>query len=136
MTDSERLSIQNVAPEAYQAVYGLEQYIRKHLPSELLHLIKLRASILNGCSFCVDMHSREGLTEGMDTRKLFAVGAWRDAPFFDARERAALELTDAVTRLGTTGSPTRCSMVRSSTSARPGWRTCSWRLRRSTCGTV
>ena len=99
MTDSQRISIQHVAPEAYQAVYGLEQYIRKHLDSELLHLIKLRASILNGCSFCVDMHSREGLAEGMDSRKLFAVGAWRDAPFFDAKERAALELTDAVTRL-------------------------------------
>jgi AhpD family alkylhydroperoxidase len=100
---SERISIQKVAPEAYQAVYGLEKYIRANLDSGLLHLIKLRASILNGCSFCVDLHSREGLAEGMDSRKLFAVGAWRDAPFFDVRERAALDLTDAVTRLSEHG---------------------------------
>jgi AhpD family alkylhydroperoxidase len=69
----------------------------------LLHLIKLRASVLNGCSFCVDMHSREGIADGEDTRRLFAVAAWREAPWFTDRERAALALTDEVTRLGDGG---------------------------------
>ncbi|WP_432987373.1 carboxymuconolactone decarboxylase family protein [Dactylosporangium sp. CA-233914] len=100
-----RMSVNQVSPEAYRAVSGMEKYIRKHVDSHLLHLVKLRASLLNGCSFCLDMHSREGLADGMDTRQLFAVGAWREGPFFDERERAALALTDAVTKLGEDGVP-------------------------------
>ncbi|GAA2583530.1 carboxymuconolactone decarboxylase family protein [Dactylosporangium fulvum] len=100
-----RININEVSPAAYQAVSGLEKYIRANVDGDLLHLIKLRASILNGCSFCVDMHSREGLADGADSRKLFAVAAWREGPFFDERERAALELTDTVTRLGEHGVP-------------------------------
>ena len=71
----------------------------------MLELVKLRASMLNGCAFCVDMHSREALAAGESSRRLFAVAAWREAPFFDERERAALALTDAVTRLGEHGVP-------------------------------
>lgn len=94
-----------VSPAAYEAVSGMERYIRANVDSELLHLIKTRASMLNGCAFCVDMHTTDGLREGMDVRKLFAVSVWREAPFFDERERAALELTDVVTRLGEHGVP-------------------------------
>jgi alkylhydroperoxidase family enzyme len=61
--------------------------------------------VLNGCAYCVDMHSRDALAAGEDSRRLFAVAAWREAPFFDERERAALALTDAVTRLGEHGVP-------------------------------
>jgi AhpD family alkylhydroperoxidase len=94
-----------VVPQAYQAVMGLETYVREHVDHTLLELVKLRASMLNGCAFCVDMHSRDALAAGESTRRLFAVSAWREAPFFTARERAALALTDAVTRLGEDGVP-------------------------------
>ncbi|TDB89227.1 carboxymuconolactone decarboxylase family protein, partial [Micromonospora fluostatini] len=71
----------------------------------VLHLVKLRASVLNGGAFCVDMHSRDALAAGGSSRRLFAVAAWHEAPFFDERERAALALTDALTRLGDHGVP-------------------------------
>ncbi|OJF13692.1 carboxymuconolactone decarboxylase family protein [Couchioplanes caeruleus] len=100
-----RLTIDQVAPGAYRAVLGMEQYCRQTVDPTLLELIKLRASMVNGCSFCTDMHSREALEQGESSRRLFAVAAWHDAPFFSERERAALALTDAVTRLGEHGVP-------------------------------
>ncbi|MFU8874770.1 carboxymuconolactone decarboxylase family protein [Micromonospora sp. SL4-19] len=100
-----RINLAAVAPEAYQAVLGLEKYVRQNLDHTVLELVKLRASMLNGCAFCVDMHSREALAAGESSRRLFAVAAWREAPFFDERERTALALTDAVTRLGEHGVP-------------------------------
>lgn len=100
-----RMEMIKVVPQAYQAVLGLETYVREHVDHTLLELVKLRASMLNGCAFCVDMHSRDALAAGESTRRLFAVSAWREAPFFTARERAALALTDAVTRLGEHGVP-------------------------------
>ncbi|MCZ7435896.1 carboxymuconolactone decarboxylase family protein [Micromonospora sp. WMMC241] len=98
-----RIDMAAVAPEAYTAVLGLEKYIRGNLDHTVLELVKVRASMLNGCAFCVDMHTREALGAGEDSRRLFAVAAWREAPFFDERERTALALTDAVTRLGEHG---------------------------------
>ncbi|SCL38741.1 alkylhydroperoxidase AhpD family core domain-containing protein [Micromonospora rhizosphaerae] len=100
-----RIDMATVVPEAYQAVLGLEKYIRANLDHTVLELVKLRASMLNGCAFCVDMHSRDALAAGESSRRLFAVAAWREAPFFDERERTALALTDAVTRLGEHGVP-------------------------------
>jgi AhpD family alkylhydroperoxidase len=102
---TQRIDMGKVAPEAYRAVYGLESYVREHVEPTLLELVKLRASMINGCAYCVDMHSREALAAGESSRRLFAVAAWREAPFFDERERAALALTDAVTRLGEHGVP-------------------------------
>ncbi|SBT49766.1 carboxymuconolactone decarboxylase family protein [Micromonospora narathiwatensis] len=100
-----RMNLAAVAPEAYQAVLGLENHVRENLDHTVLELVKLRASMLNGCAFCVDMHSRDALAAGESSRRLFAVAAWREAPFFDERERTALALTDAVTRLGEHGVP-------------------------------
>jgi AhpD family alkylhydroperoxidase len=100
-----RLTIGAVAPGAYKAVLGLENYSREHNDPVLYELIKLRASMINGCAFCVDMHSRDALAAGEDSRRLFGVAAWHDAPFYTERERAALALTDAVTRLGDDGVP-------------------------------
>jgi AhpD family alkylhydroperoxidase len=101
-----RLTITDVAPEAYQAVLGMEMYARRTVDSALLHLIKLRASILNGCGYCVDMHSTDALREGESSRRLFGVAAWREAEsLYTERELAAFELTDAVTRLGDHGVP-------------------------------
>ncbi|WP_431907210.1 carboxymuconolactone decarboxylase family protein [Micromonospora carbonacea] len=100
-----RIDLTAVAPEAYRAVSGLERYARDNVDHTVLELVKLRASMLNGCAFCVDMHSREALAAGESSRRLFAVAAWREAPFFDERERTALALTDALTRLGEHGVP-------------------------------
>ncbi|MFI7427615.1 carboxymuconolactone decarboxylase family protein [Micromonospora sp. NPDC049836] len=100
-----RINMAAAVPEAYRAVLGLEKYVQANVDHTVLELVKLRASMLNGCSFCVDMHSRDALAAGEDTRRLFAVAAWREAPFFDERERTALALTDAVTRLGDHGVP-------------------------------
>ena len=100
-----RIDMAAVAPQAYQAVLGLEKYVRTNLDHTVLELVKLRASMLNGCAFCVDMHSREAQAAGESSRRLFAVAAWREAPFFTERERTALALTDAVTRLGEHGVP-------------------------------
>jgi AhpD family alkylhydroperoxidase len=98
-----RMSMNDLAPAAYQAVLGMETYSRAHVEPTLLELVKLRASMVNGCAFCVDMHSREALAAGEDSRRLFGVAAWHEAPFYTERERAALALTDAVTRLGDDG---------------------------------
>ncbi|SCL67575.1 alkylhydroperoxidase AhpD family core domain-containing protein [Micromonospora citrea] len=100
-----RINVAEAAPQGYQAVLGLEKYARTNVERTVYHLVKLRASVLNGCAFCVDMHTRDALAEGESSRRLFAVAAWREAPFFDERERAALALTDAVTRLGEHGVP-------------------------------
>ncbi|MET8309523.1 MULTISPECIES: carboxymuconolactone decarboxylase family protein [unclassified Micromonospora] len=94
-----------LVPQAYKAVMGMEKYVQTNVDHTVLELVKLRASILNGCAFCVDMHSRDALAAGESSRRLFAVAAWREATFFDERERAALALTDAVTRLGEHGVP-------------------------------
>ncbi|PZF84418.1 alkylhydroperoxidase [Micromonospora deserti] len=101
----QRMNAVEVAPEAYHAVLGLEKYVRANVEHTVLELVKLRASMLNGCAYCVDMHSRDALAAGESSRRLFAVAAWREAPFFDERERTALALTDAVTRLGEHGVP-------------------------------
>ena len=101
----ERIAIDRLAPEGYRAVAALERYVASAVDPAILHLVKLRASVLNGCAFCVDLHSAEALADGEDSRRLFAVAAWREGPFFDERERAALALTDALTRLGGHGVP-------------------------------
>ncbi|MFI6763250.1 carboxymuconolactone decarboxylase family protein [Micromonospora sp. NPDC050417] len=99
------MNMYQVAPEAYRAVMGLENYVRSNVDHTVLELVKLRASMTNGCAFCVDMHSRDALAAGESSRRLFSVATWRESPFFDERERAALALTDAVTRLGEHGVP-------------------------------
>ncbi|MET8351995.1 carboxymuconolactone decarboxylase family protein [Micromonospora sp. NPDC005206] len=99
----QRMNPGEVAPKAYQAVMGLEKYVQSNVDHTVLELIKLRASMLNGCAYCVDLHSRDALASGESNRRLFAVATWREAPFFDERERTALALTDAVTRLGEHG---------------------------------
>ncbi|MFV2102671.1 carboxymuconolactone decarboxylase family protein [Micromonospora sp. LOL_024] len=99
------MNVAEVAPQAFSAVMGLEKYVRANVDRPVLELVKLRASMLHGCAYCVDMHSRNALDSGESSRRLFAVAAWREAPFFDERERTALALTDAVTRLGEHGVP-------------------------------
>ena len=102
---NQRMKFPETAPEAYAAVLGMEKYNRKSVDPVVYELVKIRASILNGCSFCVDMHTREAMEAGETTQRLFGVGAWHDAPFYTEKERAALALTDAVTKLGDYGVP-------------------------------
>src|SRR5947209_5507009 len=92
-------------PDAYKLVSALEQHVQSKVDHELLELVKTRASMLNGCAFCIDMHTTDAVKSGEDPRRLFAVAAWRESPFFTDAERAALALTDAVTRLGEDGVP-------------------------------
>jgi AhpD family alkylhydroperoxidase len=101
----ERMQIVKVVPDAYRAVLGLQRYVSEHVDPGLLKLVMLRASIVNGCVFCVDMHSGELLDAGEDVRRVVAVSAWHESPFFTDRERVTLRLTDAVTRLGDGGVP-------------------------------
>ena len=87
-----------VAPGAYKAMAGLEIYVRHSgLEPALLHLIKLRASQINGCAYCIDMHSKDARAEGETEQRLYALNAWRETPFYTDRERAALAWTEAVT---------------------------------------
>lgn len=96
-----RIEMSRTNKLGYAAVIGLEAAARKSVEADLYEIIKLRASILNGCGYCVDMHATDGRKRGIPLRKLFAVAAWEHSPtLFDDRERAVLALTDAVTRLG------------------------------------
>ncbi len=99
----QRIDLASSTPDAMAAVFALERHVRSKLDAGLLHLVKLRASIINGCAFCVDMHSTEAIRDGEDQRRVFAVAAWAESPFFTDRERSALALTDAVTELGDRG---------------------------------
>ena len=93
-----RLDFQKTVPQAYRIMVSLETYIRNAvLEPELLKLVKLRASQINGCALCIDMHSKEARADGETEQRIYALSAWRETPFFTDRERAALAWTEAVT---------------------------------------
>lgn len=103
----ERLNAQAVAPEAYKALFGAEAYIHNSsgLEPSLLHLVKLRASQINGCAQCIDMHTKDARASGETEQRLYELNAWRETPFYTARERAALAWTEAVTLVSETHVP-------------------------------
>jgi AhpD family alkylhydroperoxidase len=93
-----RIDYTQTAPEALRAMYGLERAIRTSgLEPNLLELVKMRASQINGCAFCLDMHSKDARAAGETEQRLYALNAWRETPFFTDRERAALEWTESLT---------------------------------------
>lgn len=93
-----RFNINSAAPGVYQAMSGLERYLRESgLEASLLHLIKLRASQINGCAYCLDMHWKDSRAAGEGEQRLYSLDAWRECPYYSDRERAALAWTDAVT---------------------------------------
>jgi len=98
-----RMDLFEVVPDGIAAVTALEKYVRSKVDHGLLELVKLRASIDNGCAFCVDMHTTDWLAAGEDVRRVVAVATWHESPFFSDRERTVLALTDAITRLGEEG---------------------------------
>jgi len=104
---TQRLAIGDIDPAAYQAVLGLESYVRGGvIETPLYELIKIRASQLNGCAFCLDMHHRDARAGGEDQRRLDVLSAWREAPeLYTDRERAAFALTEAVTLIDRDGVP-------------------------------
>jgi AhpD family alkylhydroperoxidase len=90
-----RVDIGRAAPLLYRALVALGNDVE--LDPHLRELVNLRVSILNGCAYCIDMHTKNARRGGESERRLYAVAAWHEAPFFDDKERAALELADAVT---------------------------------------
>lgn len=98
----ERIKLGEVAPEIYQTVIQMEKQIYKYcvdagIEQGMIHLLKLRASQLNGCSYCVRLHTRDALTSGESNDRIALVAAWRESDYFDSKERAALALMEAVT---------------------------------------
>jgi AhpD family alkylhydroperoxidase len=95
-----RLDFTKIAPEAYRALAALERYVHSSgVEAPLLHLIKMRASQINGCAYCLDMHSKDARALGETEQRLYGLDAWREAPYYTERERAALALTEAITKV-------------------------------------
>ena len=93
-----RIDYKKISPGAMNAMFGLEKYLRTcGLPEKLLHLIKLRVSQINRCAYCLDMHSKDLRAAGDTEQRLYVLDAWREAPFYSDRERAALAWAEAVT---------------------------------------
>jgi len=102
----ERLNYYKAAPDGVKALREVGAYVKASgLEAGLLHLVYLRASQINGCAFCVDMHSREALRDGEREKRLHMLVTWRESALFSERERAALRWTEAVTRLEQTHAP-------------------------------
>jgi AhpD family alkylhydroperoxidase len=101
-----RLDYRAADPKLYQAMLGLEHAVASAgLDHGLLHLAKMRASQINGCAFCLDMHSRDARRGGESEARLYLLNAWREAPHYTARERAALAWTEALTLVAETHAP-------------------------------
>ncbi len=102
-----RLNIGVAAPQTYAAVMELENHIAREsgLPARLIHLIKIRASQINGCAYCVDMHVKHARNDGMGEQWMALIAAWQESPVYTDEERAVLGWTEALTRLADTRAP-------------------------------
>lgn len=95
-----RFSLPNTLPDVYRAQHELVRTIAATgLDEQLLHLVFMRVSQINGCAYCIDMHSKDARSVGETEQRLYALNAWRETPFFSARERAALALAEGLTTL-------------------------------------
>jgi AhpD family alkylhydroperoxidase len=93
-----RLNIGAVSPAAYRTMVQLEKFIHESsIEPKLVHLLKMRASQINGCAYCLDMHSKDARSLGETEQRLYGLDAWREAPYYTDRERAALEWTESLT---------------------------------------
>jgi AhpD family alkylhydroperoxidase len=101
-----RIDLMHVNPGIINAMLGLEKQVsRAGLDSGLLDLVRMRASQINGCAYCLDMHSKDARAAGETEQRLYGLSAWREAPYYSPRERAALEWTDALTLVAETHVP-------------------------------
>jgi AhpD family alkylhydroperoxidase len=99
-----RIDISKLQPQAFKAMYALESYLAgSSLPASLKELIKLRVSQLNGCAFCLDMHSKDALKHGETVQRIVLLDAWEESGLFSREEAAALKLAEEVTRIGEGG---------------------------------
>ncbi|MEM0117668.1 MAG: carboxymuconolactone decarboxylase family protein [Conexivisphaerales archaeon] len=93
-----RLDYTKIAPGVREAMLGLERYVQSSgLEASLLNLVKIRASQINGCAWCIDMHVKDALAEGENGQRIYSLPAWSETPFYSQRERAALLWTEAIT---------------------------------------
>src|SRR5512142_640356 len=103
---SSRIEFTKASPGAYRTMLSMQEYVHGcGLEASLLELVKMRASQINGCAYCLDMHSKDARAAGETEQRLYVLPAWREAPFYTPRERAALAWTEAVTRVGDTHVP-------------------------------
>ena len=101
-----RLDPSKASPEAMKAMLALESFVQRcGLDAKLIHLVKTRASQINGCAFCLDMHTREARAAGETEQRLYLLPAWRESPLYSERERAALAWTEALTLIAETHAP-------------------------------
>jgi AhpD family alkylhydroperoxidase len=101
-----RIDLMHVNPGVVQSMLGLERQVRRAgLDEKLLDLVRMRASQINGCAYCLDMHSKDARAGGETEQRLYGLNAWRETPYYSARERAALEWTEALTLVATSHAP-------------------------------
>jgi AhpD family alkylhydroperoxidase len=101
-----RLDLSKAPAGAYQAMAALDGYVKKSgFDPRLLNLVRMRTSQINGCAYCLDMHSKDARAEGETEQRLYALNAWRETPFYSERERAALAWTEALTLVSETHAP-------------------------------
>lgn len=101
---TQRIDIAKVTPGAYQSLIELDKYVSEtSLPKSLYHLIKVRASLINGCALCIQSHSNDALNGGETNKRLLALNAWKDSPYFSEEEKAVLALTDEATLISENG---------------------------------
>ena len=103
--NSPRMDLKSLAPRVYRAMLALDAAAGEGVEPPLKELVRIRASQLNGCVYCIDMHSTDARKGGESEQRIYALPAWREAPYYTARERAAFALTDAVTLLSETHVP-------------------------------
>ncbi len=96
---TQRISLKSLAPRVYKAMLALDAAAGEGLESSLKELVRVRASQLNGCVYCIDMHSTDAREGGESEQRLYALPGWQEAPYYTERERAALQLTDSMTLL-------------------------------------
>jgi AhpD family alkylhydroperoxidase len=101
----QRMNPHQAAPELQKPMYALSKHIGENIDPVLFELVKLYASMLNGCGHCIDIHSTDALKAGETTARLFGLSAWSEVPFYTEKERAALALTEAATCFGQHGVP-------------------------------
>ncbi|MHB1935276.1 MAG: carboxymuconolactone decarboxylase family protein [Acidobacteriaceae bacterium] len=95
-----RLDYTKASPEAFKAMVQMEGVVRRSgIDPKLLELMKIRASQLNGCAYCIDMHTKDARFKGENEQRIYALDAWRETPFFTEKERAALAWTEAITNI-------------------------------------
>lgn len=98
-----RMDLSKIAPDVYRHFLQLEGLVAQHIESRLLHLLKLRASQINGCAYCIGMHTDEALRDGEPTERLTLLDAWKESSLYSEKERAALEWIEEVTLIAESG---------------------------------